>query len=620
MSSQNPSTAFARTVLESLPRNGIRDVVLAPGSRSAPLAMAAARAERAGLIRLHVRVDERSAGYLALGLAVGAGRPVALICTSGTAVANLLPAVVEASYQGVPLVVLTADRPPEARHTGSPQTIDQVGIFGTHVRLFVDVPTPAASAEGDWADLVATAAAAACGDTGAPPGPVHLNCPLRPPLVPDGDSDERGQEDDAVRAQGNAADADTNASQATEIDGAGTHPGGAAPATTGVGTGATDRLVASRPAAAGPDGIPARGLLVVGHIASAPDRTVQHAAAALAAACGWPIITEPSSCSHDAPTALAHGILLLGSPHFRAEHAPELVVTVGLVGLSRPLMDLLRQAPRHVAVRPPRGGIDPPDPLHTAEQVLDRLPDPPQRPDVDPMWLQDWQHADEVAARVVAESVAADVAGRGLTGPAIARSVWSSWPDDGVLLAASSWPVRHLEAYAPTRSGLRVVGNRGANGIDGLLSTAWGVALGHRDAGGGPTVALVGDLAFLHDDHGLRRTPGEPVPDLTVVVVDNNGGGIFSQLEQGGPQFSDTFERVFGTPHDLDLVAVARANGAVATSVTTLTQLVEALSRARATPGVHVLVARVDSRAADQAWLQEVAAAVDAALDAGSHP
>jgi 2-succinyl-5-enolpyruvyl-6-hydroxy-3-cyclohexene-1-carboxylate synthase len=603
----NPSTALARTLLDELVHQGVREVVLAPGSRSAPLAFAALRLADAGRIRLHVRVDERSAGFLALGLAKLSTAPVAVVCTSGTALANLTPAVVEASYSAVPLVVVSADRPVEARGVGAPQTIDQVEFFGGTVRSFADLGAPRGTDPGDpGAALkaaraaVAGVVAAALGSPGPPfrpapggsalthAGPVHLNVGFRLPLVPEvpGDAGE----------------------------GSGASVPGPSP----------DRV--RRPPMAGCDvreigevlgEVPARGLLLVGDLPWSPLRGPHQWLVELAGACGWPIVAEPSANLHGAPTTLGHGVLVLGAPGFLAAHCPDLVLSAGMFGLSRPTLELLGRARRHVAIELPTVGREVCDPVRTAREVLTSIPLPPSQPAPDPRWLAAWQAADAVAAGVVAEQVGSDPAGA-LTGSAVAARTWAAAPADGLLLVAASWPVRQVEAVAGPRTGLRVIGNRGANGIDGLVSTALGAALADQAAGGGPAVALLGDLAFLHDHNGLLVAPGEPAPHLVLVVVDNDGGGIFHQLEQGRAEHAASFERLFGTPQGRDLVAMALAAGTPARRVSSVGQLDEALAAALAAAGgVHVIVAHAPDRAAEAALLDRLRAEVSGRLAGG---
>lgn len=595
----NPSTELARALLAQLVRDGLREIVLSPGSRSAPLAFAAARLAAAGSVRLHVRFDERSAAFLALGLAKVSGLPVAVICTSGTAVANLAPAVVEASYSGVPLVLVTADRPVEARGVGAPQTIDQVEFFGRNVRFFadlgaalrVDPEDPDAASRSARAAAGAAVAVALGARAGGRPGPVHLNVGFRLPLVPDpGD----------IAGPVSAPDVF----------------GGFSPGRPAGLTGCSGREAAGPEAAARRDAaealgeVPARGVLVVGDLPAAELGGYDRCLSELAEACGWPIIAEPTANLHWAPTALSHGVLLLGAPAFLAAHQPDLVVTAGLFGLSRPTLELVRLAGRHVAVDLPAAGREVCDPVRTAGQVLEAIPSPPSEPHRDAAWLADWTAADATAAAVVDEL---QCGGR-LSGAAVAIGAWRAAPDDGLLLVAASWPVRQVEAFAGCREGLRVVGNRGGNGIDGLVSTAFGAALAHQARGGGPALALLGDLAFLHDHNGLLVGAAEPQPDLVIVVSDNDGGGIFHQLEQGRPEYAASFERLFGTPLGRDLVSISAAAGVPACRVSDEEDLAAALREALAAGGVRVVVADVGDRAAEAALLEQVRAEVSRRL------
>lgn len=613
----NPSTALARAILAELIHQGVREVVLAPGSRSAPLAFAALRLAESGQVRLHLRVDERSAGFLALGLAKASGEPVAVMCTSGTAVANLAPAVVEASYSAVPLVVVTADRPPEARGVAAPQTIDQIQFFGDNVRFFTDLTGPRRATEPELEEAqrgaraaVGQAVAAAVGvPRGRSPvqpvtamahaGPVHLNVGFRLPLVPE-----------------DAADPDP--------DPQGSPPRSRRPPLSGCITSDLDELIGD---------VPQRGVLLVGDLPCTSLREQHQWLSALAEGCGWPIIAEPSANLHDAPTTLGHGVLLAGSEGFLDAHPPELVVTAGLFGLSRPTLELVRRSGRHVALELPNVGREVCDPLRTADQVLSGIPLAPAGHEVDPTWLAAWRAADSAAGEVVAAELASSagiargsvVAAEGappakvLTGSAVAAEVWRSAPSDGLLLVAASWPVRQVEAFGGRRAGLRVVGNRGANGIDGLVSTAWGAALAHQrpdDPGGpgGPVIALLGDLAFLHDHNGLLVGPDEPRPALVIVVIDNDGGGIFHQLEQGGARYADSFERLFGTPLGRDLVAIAEAAGLPTQRVHDVAGLRAALADALAAGGPQVVVSHAPDRVGEAALMDRIRRRVSQAL------
>jgi 2-succinyl-5-enolpyruvyl-6-hydroxy-3-cyclohexene-1-carboxylate synthase len=528
----NPSTAFATVFADELIRCGLREVVLAPGSRSAPLAMALhERCAAGGPLRLHVRIDERTAAFLALGLAKASGRPAAVLCTSGSAAANFHPAVIEADESGVPLLLLTADRPPELRGTGANQTIDQLHLYGGAARWFADVGVPEArpGMNGYWRSLACRAWAAAAGAAGGFPGPVQVNLPLRDPLVP-GLPDAGPPEHDP-------------AGWPEPLDG---RADGAA----------WTRIGETGPGQPGALELPwtERGVLLAG------DGAVQAGSlAALAEAAGWPVLAEPSSGARRGAAALTAYQYLLDDPTFTAAHRPDLVISAGRPGLSRGQLGFLRQAAghgaRHVALTQGPGRWA--DPARSATDVAAgvRLAGgPPAGPATD--WLRSWQRAD-AAARGALDAVLD--AGPELTEPRLARDLTAALPDGALLWAASSLPIRDLDRQMAARAGLRVLASRGASGIDGLISAASGAALAHQAAGGGPAVALLGDLAVLHDSPGLFAGPGEPRPDLVIVVASNDGGGIFSTLEPAG--FPDSFERVFGTPHGARFSALAAAAG-----------------------------------------------------------
>ncbi|TKJ16532.1 2-succinyl-5-enolpyruvyl-6-hydroxy-3-cyclohexene-1-carboxylic-acid synthase [Blastococcus sp. CCUG 61487] len=563
----NPSTAFARVLVDELLRGGVTDAVLAPGSRSAPVALALAAAERAGRLRLHVRIDERTAAFLALGLAKASGRPVPVLTTSGTAAAHLHAAVLEADASGVPLLALTADRPPELRSTGANQTIEQAGLYGGAVRWSADVGVPEAGREAEqnryWRSLVAKALITATGALSGDPGPVQLNLALRDPLMPGGE-DERA------------------------LDGpwAG-RPGGAAWTAAGAPTSASS----------GPSPFRQRTLVVAGD----GDLLAGRVAAEQADASGWPVIAEPSSGAWSADGVRA-GALLLGAPEWLAERRPERVVVVGRPTLSRPIAALL--ADPRVEVETVHRGPRWPDAGRSATRVAAGFPGggPGEGGTVDLGWLREWRSASD---RVGAAVDAVIDARPELTAARAARDVVAALPSGALLVVGSSTPIRDVDRLAAPRADLTVLANRGVAGIDGTMSTAIGAALGH----GGPAVALMGDLTFLHDLTGLLTGEGEPVPDLTVVVPDNDGGGIFAQLEPGEDRYAADYRRVFGTPHGRDLVAVARGLGWAASLVTTPDELRDAVVLG----GPRVVVMRTDQRAEAQ-LARELRAAAAAAL------
>lgn len=514
----NPSTALARTLVDELVRGGVREAVLAPGSRSAPLAFALHAADAEGRLRLHVRIDERSAAFLALGLAKQSGTPVPVVTTSGTAAANLHPAVIEASYAGVPLLVLTADRPPSLRGTGANQTVDQVKLYGDAVRLFVEVGEPVGGQEAYWRGTACRALSAALGDLSGDPGPVHLNLAFADPLVPDGASWPQGRE-----------------------------------------TAWTTRTSVVAPSVV--DDLPDRTLVVLGDLADPGP------ALALAEARGFPVVAEPSA-SASGPNVVACGELLAGAGFFEVAR-PERVLVVGRPTLSRALGRLVSSAPADVVAW--RGTWT--DAHHHASRVLPAVPTPGTGRSEE--WLGTWAEAGAKVAAAV-EGVLPD-----LCEPVVAREVAAA---ASLLVVGSSKPVRDLLLAAP---GPRVLANRGAAGIDGVVSTAVGIAL----AAGVPTHALLGDLTLLHDANGLVIGPGEPRPDLTVVVTNNDGGAIFGLLEQGAPEHADAFERVFGTPHGVDLAALCAATSTPHALVTSRDELRAALG---AQGGVRVVEVRTD--------------------------
>ncbi|RJL27192.1 2-succinyl-5-enolpyruvyl-6-hydroxy-3-cyclohexene-1-carboxylic-acid synthase [Bailinhaonella thermotolerans] len=530
----NPATALATVLIDELVRCGLTDAVLAPGSRSAPLALALAGEPR---VRLHVRVDERSASFLALGLAARSGRPVALVCTSGTAAANFHPAVIEAHESGVPLVVLTADRPPELRGTGANQTIDQVKLYGSAVRFYTEigVPEDRPGQVAYWRSLACRAYGRA---EGPDSGPVHLNVAFREPLIPDG-------------------------------DGSWCEPLG------GDVNGPWTKHRTAPPSAALHIPPTRRGVLVVGDGAVNVRRYV--AAAGMA---GWPVLSEPNGGGRYGDHAISAYHFLLGVPEFAEAYRPDVVVTLGRPGLSRPLLSWLKRAEEHIVVSPSLARW--PDPTRSATQVAQAV-EIPVVSGAD-NWLNGWRRAD-LSARAAMDAIldASDA----VTEPRLARDLVDVLPKNSLLLAGSSMPIRDLDQVMRPRRGVRVLANRGASGIDGLVSTAIGAGLAHN----GPSFALLGDLAFLHDQNGLIIGPREERPDLCLVVVNNDGGGIFSLLPQA--RLPEPFERVFGTPHGMDLSAVAAASRTPYTVLDSITDLPKAIMG----EGVRIVEARTDRTA-----------------------
>ncbi|PZS40061.1 MAG: 2-succinyl-5-enolpyruvyl-6-hydroxy-3-cyclohexene-1-carboxylic-acid synthase, partial [Pseudonocardiales bacterium] len=535
---------------DELVRCGVRHAVLCPGSRNAPLSFALHAAEQAGWLTLHVRIDERSAAFLALGLALRSEWPVPVVCTSGTAAANLHPAVLEAHHAGIPLLAVTADRPAELVGTGANQTVRQAGLFGAAVRATPSLAAPSDCAQHtQWRSAVDRAVAAARGALGGGPGPVHLNVPFREPLNPE----------------------------------AGPGPGVLA-ALQGRPTGA--------PWTAVPTGSPLRveveldlgrpTLVVAGH--GAPP-----------APPGLPLVAEPTAPGW--PDALAAGPWLLGSPVID-QLRPEQVLVLGRPTLHRSVQRLLADPAVAVTVLTDRPEWT--DIAATAVAVGTALRCVGSS---DPRWLRGWQQADTKAA----DAVSAIVGGHPqTTGLGVARRLVAALPTGSLLLLGSSNPIRDVSLAARPRRGLTVLANRGVAGIDGTISTAIGAALVH----GGPDYALVGDLTFLHDSNGLLAGPEEARPDLTVVVANDDGGGIFGLLEQGVPEYAGAFERVFGTPHGTDLAALCAAHHVshVRASVSELAEV--AVAPARGLRVVEVVTQRSGLRALHDQIRTAVAMAV----------
>ena len=564
-------------IVEQLLMAGMQHAVVAPGSRSAPLALALSQAADAGRIRLHIRIDERDAGFLALGLAKASGRVVPVLVTSGSAVANLAPAMVEAFYSSVPVLALTADRPAEYRPTNAPQTINQSGIFSNFVLAELDLasePTHAAPDEVRELFRIMTGQSAISHEgseiSSLAKGPGHLNVQFDLPLMPE------------------AADLEWEP-QASGGDLATGVPPSNHDSRAEAGTQTPDASTMTKPILE----LPARGLMVIGDLS---EQRIADQAMQLAQALGWPIVWEPTSQAHKSANSLSHGSLLLATNKLPT---PEVVITVGTVGLSRSVLGILGATNQHIAVQIPSASKVQPDPALTATQILDSIPNITTT--VDSEWLEIWQSADVQASHIVQR----ELSGQALNGPLAALSLWNFTRDDDQLMVAASWSVRHLEAYAPTRAGLRTFGNRGANGIDGLISTAWGVAtLGPKR-----TYLLIGDVAFLHDIGGLN-VADETRPNLTIVVLDNDGSGIFSQLEQAGPAYRSHYEKIFGTPHGLDLWVIAEAFGFATTRVTTKDELNRALGRTQDIPGVHVIVCSTGKREDEAALISRMAHAL----------
>ena len=510
------AATFCATLADEWVRAGVTEVVVAPGSRSTPLALALAAD---GRMRVSVAHDERVAGFMALGCGLATGRPAVVVCTSGTAAAHLHAAVIEADLSSVPMIVCTADRPPELWDVGAAQTVDQTHLYGRSVRFFSEPGVPDAAFAATWRSLAARLVLEASGASGRP-GPVHANLAFRDPLAGLPDEPPPGRPGGAPwhgsPAPASVPDAGVDAAAVLDVIG--------------------DRT---------------RGVIVAGHGASDPAAVL-----ALGEAWGWPVIADPrSGCRRPGSPVVAFADAVLRAPTVAPALAPEVVLRFGEPPASKVLAQWLAGSGAPLVVA--RGRARWSDPERRAAAMVDGrglaaalagVGRP--RPDG---WLRSWLRCDAVAAAVIDRVLGA---GPELTEPAVARAVTDAVPDGGGLVVSSSMPVRDVEWFGAVRPGIEVHSNRGANGIDGVVATAIGVALASRR----PTCCLIGDVALLHDSSALAALARRSV-DLAVVVVDNDGGGIFSFLPQATSVDVGRFEELFGTPHGTDLVALARAHG-----------------------------------------------------------
>jgi 2-succinyl-5-enolpyruvyl-6-hydroxy-3-cyclohexene-1-carboxylate synthase len=534
----------AARLVDALARSGVRHVVLAPGGRSAPLAVAVAQHPR---LRDWVVTDERSAAFFALGMARELAQPVVVVCTSGTAAANLLPGIVEADLSGAPLVAVTADRPPELRDVGAAQTITQVGLFAGHVRWSADLPPPTADVDlaAVWERAACRAVATACG---VHAGPVHLNVPFREPLVPFGDPPTLG----FATAATTPAVTHVDARPILDDEGAGRLADALAPHE--------------------------RGVIVCGPRAG---RIAPEALATLAERLGWPVLADPLSELRFALPARVQADaydLLLRDPDWCREHVPRAVLHLGGLPVSKALSSMLAASPPGVYVRVAAPGTWP-DPLHLATAMVHAPASAvvqavgaalPAGHRTSP-WQSEWIATSRRVRAAVDRLLAAET--RPFEGKVLTDTI-AALPDGAVLHVGNSMPVRDLDTFAGCSGPrLRVDCNRGANGIDGVTSTALGAAAVSSD----PVVLVVGDLSFLHDAGALPIAARHRI-DATIVVVSNDGGGVFSFLPEAG--YGDLFERCFGTPHGLDLVRVAGACGADVRRVDRIGDLGRAVARA----------------------------------------
>jgi 2-succinyl-5-enolpyruvyl-6-hydroxy-3-cyclohexene-1-carboxylate synthase len=526
------NASWCAAFVAELVEQGVRHAVVAPGSRSGPLAVALVRD---GGVDVQVVLDERSAAFRALGIGRATRRPAVVLSTSGTAATHFHAAVAEAHHGRVPMIVCTADRPPELQNIGAAQTIDQQQLYGSAVRWFCDPGPPSRDSSSEWSRLGVKAVRAA---TSIPPGPVHLNLPFREPLLPARDATALFR-----RTSTTVVKTDDETPHAPED--------------------VVELVNSAR-----------RPLLVCGWGSD----EAHDAVVALHDRTRWPVLADAISNVRTGPHAIAHYEALLRAPGFADAHRPDVVVHIGGPLTSKTATQWLDASIPHVLVDPSGWWLDPERAArHRVACAPATMLDAVAAPVADD-WSAAWRRADDAAEAAIDAAAAGE--------PRAVREVWRTRPDGAQLLVASSMPVRDLEWFAPARRGVTAHANRGVNGIDGLVSTTLGIAVGS----GAPTVAILGDLALLHDAGGLLGAVGINV-DCAFVVLDNHGGGIFSFLPQADPDVSSPaeFEQLFGTPQDVDVGRVLAAYG-----VPVVEASAEEVGDALRGDGVRAVVVRSD--------------------------
>ena len=555
VSGADVAATYCATLIDEWVRLGLTDAVICPGSRSTPMALAAAQDAR---VRVHVHHDERSASFMALGLGLATGRAAMLLCTSGTAAAQFHAAVIEAHQAFVPLLVLTADRPPELHGVGAPQTIDQRDLYGSAVRWYCEPGVPALVGAPWWRDLARDSWLRTLGEH---PGPVHVNLAFREPLI--GVAGELPAQREPLPGP----------------------PDGSTP-TTGAQWGVPDEELARLGVA-----ISGRTGVIIAGVRAARTPSEVAAIHALAQHLGWIVIADPASgCRIAQEGTITAFDALLRSEEFAAAQQPEVILRLGGLLSSKALNAWVTSAPALKIGIDPFGSVPDPDAVLNQKLPVDietycnqlRSVVDHQAPAA---WRSGWITAERLAVRAMNAVLAQQLVA---SEPGVAVDLFTLLDADGILVLSSSMPVRDAEWYSPPRSGLRVLCNRGANGIDGVTSTAVGAALT-----GAPTALLIGDIAFLHDTNGLIGLMQRQV-NLVILVIDNDGGGIFSFLPAHELLETQRFEQLYGTPHGVDLVKIAEAHHIPAERVTTRTGVQAAIAGALTRGGPRIIIVGTD--------------------------
>ena len=558
-SSGDTAATFCATLVDEWARQGVRHAIVAPGSRSTPLAIALAHND---VIEVHVFHDERSASFAALGIGSASGFPAVLLCTSGTAATHFHGAVVEAHQSDVPMIVCTADRPPELRDVGASQTIDQTHLFGTAVRWFHDPGVPSRDAVTTWRSLASRAVQAA---VGLRPGPVHLNLPFREPLVGDVIDMPAAREkkwSDIIRL---AVSDDQDLSEfATRINGR-------------------------------------RGIIIAG-------RGTQREVLSLSESLGWPIFADAVSGVREHNSSVILGFdSIVRSDEFAASHVPEVVIRIGAPPASKVLAQWIAKSGCRVIQLRATEMVSDPDHMVESTIIGDvgtviRALLSGTTP-CDKNWMSDWARAEAAAQHAISTWTSEN-----FSEPSVARTVTSSMQVGSHLVVSSSMPIRDVEWFGTTTSGVTVHSNRGTNGIDGVISTAVGVALATKAR----VTVLIGDVACLHDSNGLWALSRRNV-DLTIVVTNNDGGSIFSFLPQAQVVGESDFELLYGTPHAASFEHLAGTHGIEYLHVTSVKELEATLQRG-GTRLIEVPCDRFANVAQHEALQSAVVAAVEATV------
>jgi 2-succinyl-5-enolpyruvyl-6-hydroxy-3-cyclohexene-1-carboxylate synthase len=524
------TATFCATLVDEWLACGVRHAVVSPGSRSTPMALALANRTE---LQVHIFHDERSAAFAALGIGKASGVPAILLCTSGTAAVEFHPAVVEAHHAEVPILVCTADRPPELQAVGAPQTIDQQNLYGVAVRKFINADVADDGEANSWRDLAQSAFVSTVGQRR---GPVHLNLQFREPLV--GDATELPRRNSAHSSISRPA-LKVSRRQFKKLN----------------------KLLST-----------SRGLIVAG-----PENYLADSVIQLAENLGWPVLADPRSkvrVEHRLVVAAADSILR--DQRFAESHAPEVVIRLGTPPASKVVNTWLANSNATQVVLTTTPTLVDPDrkcALHIQCEIdalcSELIASITARTNT--TWLSSWAQAEKLAQVAINAALTNELK---ISEPAIARTIYAAMPSNAHLVVSSSMPIRDVEWYGAPRSALTVHANRGVNGIDGVVSTAVGVALATNE----PTALLIGDVALLHDTNGMLNLNLRNL-DLRIFVVDNNGGGIFSFLPQKTTLDETRFEMVFGTPHQVDIEALAKAHNISAQTIESLDDLAMAVAQ-----------------------------------------